>query len=373
MRRRTLLGLLTGAAATLTAARAGHELPIYPSFYPHEIEIRTFDPGRAADALRSGKIQAYLGKGLELPSASPENVRGIETLGSIILAQANPTRILDDASACAAVKAVAQELARDDGFVLHPYPVTPYHGDYLHHADLAAAAAARFAQIVAPAAPPTIRASGSLARRHPDWAPRDDQWDVEVIEADAGEAMASTEFSVNGRMGPPWLKTGWFNAERILADNAEEGARRERADALFSRLTTADFTGLTEQINLERELVSLLTARCRKAVVGYTLKREYVNVEFSAGIENIGYDAIAGLASPMFIRTVKLKDFPWNGWLALGIDGKPTSAWNPVAGLTDPFGRMLGFAVTDSALMSAPYDAGWMLNRISDLPSSGGR
>jgi hypothetical protein len=75
----------------------------------------------------------------------------------------------------------------------------------------------------------------------------------------------------------------------------------------------------------------------------------------------------------MFIRTVKLKDFPWNGWLALGIDGKPTGAWNPVAGMTDPFGRMMGFAVTDAALMSAPYDAGWMLNRISDLPSSGGR
>jgi hypothetical protein len=372
MRRRTLLGLLTGAAATLSAARAGHEIPIYPSFYPHEIEIRTLDPGRAADALRSGKIQAYLGKGLELPSAATDNVRPIETLGSIILAQINPARTLDKASACGAVKAVAQELAGDDGFVLHPYPVTPYHGDYLHHADLAAAAAAHFAQTIVSTAPPRIRASGSLVRRHPDWAARD-EWDVEVIEADAGEAMAAAQLSVNGRMGPPWLKTGWFDAERLLADNAEEGARREHADALLSRLTTADFTGLTEQINLERELVSLLTARCRKAVVGYTLKREYVNVEFSAGIENIGYDAIAGLASPMFIRTVKLKDFPWNGWLALGIDGKPTGAWNPVAGMTDPFGRMMGFAVTDAALMSAPYDAGWMLNRISDLPSTGGR
>src|SRR6516162_9358379 len=75
MRRRTLLGLLTGAAATLSAARAGHEIPIYPSFYAHEIEIRTLDPGRAADALRSGEIQAYVGKGLELPSAATDNVR----------------------------------------------------------------------------------------------------------------------------------------------------------------------------------------------------------------------------------------------------------------------------------------------------------
>ena len=29
-------------------------------------------------------------------------------------------------------------------------------------------------------------------------------------------------------------------------------------------------------------------------VAGYTVKREYVNVEYSAGIENIGYDAIDG-------------------------------------------------------------------------------
>ena len=41
------------------------------------------------------------------------------------------------------------------------------------------------------------------------------------------------------------------------------------------------------------------------------------------GIENIGYDAIDGVHSPIFIRTVKLKDFPWNGSLVLGIGGEP--------------------------------------------------
>jgi hypothetical protein len=108
-------------------------------------------------------------------------------------------------------------------------------------------------------------------------------------------------------------------------------------------------------------------------VVGYTLKRQYVNVEFSAGIENIGYDAFRGLESPMFIRTVKLKDFPWNGWLALGLDAKPLSAWNPVGGLTDPFGRLIAFTVGDPVLIPSPYDAGWMLNRIADVRSDPGR
>ncbi len=138
------------------------------------------------------------------------------------------------------------------------------------------------------------------------------------------------------------------------------------------RLEAGDFSGLVERINLERELVTTLTGGCQKSVAGYTMKREYVNVEFSAGIENIGFDAIEGLHSPIFIRTVKLKDFPWNGWLMLGIGGEPAAAWNPIGGMTDPFGRLMGFAVADPALLPSPYEAGWMLNRIADVPVANG-
>jgi hypothetical protein len=30
---------------------------------------------------------------------------------------------------------------------------------------------------------------------------------------------------------------------------------------------------------------------------------------------------------------------------------------------------MMSFAVTDPALLPSPYEAGWMLNRIADLPA----
>jgi hypothetical protein len=103
------------------------------------------------------------------------------------------------------------------------------------------------------------------------------------------------------------------------------------------------------------------------------VKREYFNVDSSAGIENIAYDSLNGLNSPMFIRAVKLKDFPWNGWLALGIDAAPAVAWNPIAGFTDNFGRLMWSAVGDPALIPSPYDSGWMLNRISDVQSSARR
>jgi hypothetical protein len=375
MRYRSALGFVVGAAAIVTSARGGHELPIYPSFYPHEIEIRTLDPEQAGIALRSGEIQAYVGGGVRFAPALPANIRAIESLGAIILVRTNPhsARAMDEASACTVSKAVVHELSGEDAFILHPYPVTPFHGDYLHHADLAAAAKTRFSNDAAAVRGLKVKASGSFAQQHPGWSARDDEWDAEVIEVDAAQGMAADSFAVNGRLGPPWLRTGWFNAERILADDITDPAGRERAQVALARLKTGDFTGLAERINLERDLVALLSGRCRKMIVGYTVKREYVNVEFSAGIENIGYDAIAGLASPMFIRTVKLKDFPWNGWLALGIGARPSGAWNPVAGMTDPFGRLMGFAIADPALLPSPYDAGWMLNRISDLPSDGRR
>ena len=51
------------------------------------------------------------------------------------------------------------------GYTFHPYPVTPYHGDYLHHADLAGVARAR-ATAPGPASPGLrVRAGGPEAER----------------------------------------------------------------------------------------------------------------------------------------------------------------------------------------------------------------
>jgi hypothetical protein len=105
-------------------------------------------------------------------------------------------------------------------------------------------------------------------------------------------------------------------------------------------------------------------------VAGYTVKREHFSTVFTAGIENIAYDSFTGFNSPMFIRTVKLKDFPWNGWLALGLDGRPSAAWNPIAGFGDDFGQLMWAAVGDPALIPSPNQSTWMLNRVTDVQSS---
>jgi hypothetical protein len=220
-----------------------------------------------------------------------------------------------------------------------------------------------------------VRATGALAGGlvRPDWRTKGSEWDAEVDEVSVSDLVASATTATNGWLGPPWAKAGWFHAALLLARSVDDPRARDRVQADLQRLESGGYENTVERINLERELVTSLTGNCRSVVVGYTVKREYISTEYSAGIENIGFDSIDGLNSPIFIRTVKLKDFPWNGWLSLGIDTRPTAAWNPIAGFTDSFGRLMWFAVGDPALVPSPNDAGWMLNRISDVQSNPGR
>ena len=96
--------------------------------------------------MRDGKIQAYVGEGSSFAGAPPERIRAIESLGAFVVVRDQPgvRALRDRGSACAVVKASCARLPAQSGFIPHPYPVTPFHGDYLHHADLAAAAKARF-------------------------------------------------------------------------------------------------------------------------------------------------------------------------------------------------------------------------------------
>jgi hypothetical protein len=368
MRLRRAFGFLVIVTAAMTAAHGGHELPIYPSFYPHEIEIRTIAPETAAVSLAAGKLQAYVGPGLSFRGSLPKDVEGVETLGSYIVLRANPesSRVKD--RPCEALDAVARDLAeRADGFMLHPYPVTPFHGDYLYHADLAEAAKRRVSGGALSAGDLAIKAGAEFTTYYPS---TDQSFDVEIIAVDVAELISTHMLEVNGLTGPPWLKQGWWHASLMLDGAISDADRKQEIERDRRRLMTDDVAGAVERLNVERNLVRALTSGCRALIAGYTLKREYLNIEFSAGIENIGYDSLLGLASPMFIRTVKLKDFPWNGWLMLGMQAQPKSAFNPIGGMTDPFGRLLRFAVGDPALLPAPYDVGWMLNRIADLPAS---
>jgi hypothetical protein len=373
---------LTAAVLLLApAARSGHEIPVYPSYYPHEIEIAALEPMRAGELLGAGKLHAYVGSAPSFVGSLPKDITSAPSLGAWLVVKLNPNSAFarEETSACAVVGAVVRRLAGNggDAVVAHPYPVTPLHGDYLHHIDLAEAAKARIASaatdgLAASAGGLKVRADGALAQSlvPPEWRAEGGYWDAAITEIDAGQLVASSTTLVNGWMGPRWVRSGWFHAYRLLADTVVEPEARQRIDADAARLQSGDIRDPAERANVERDLVRRLTAGCGGGVAGYTIKRELFNASFSDGIENIAYDALEGFNSPMFLRTVKLKDFPWNGWLKLGTKASPRSAWNPVGGFTDDFGRLMWFAVGDPAAIPSPYDQGWVLNRISEVEAS---
>jgi hypothetical protein len=376
MNLRRALTLTAAMLLLATVALGGHELPVYPSYYPHEIEIAALAPVEAGEQLGKGKLHAYVGGAPVFAGAAPKDIAAVPSLGSLVVVKLNRGSPLagDAAAACAVIGAVVRELAAKGGDVIaHAYPITPLHGDYLHHADLAQAAMARIgAGASSPAAPAPglgVRAEGPLAENlvRPEWRTDRADWDAEIREVDAGQLAAAATTATNGWMGPRWVRSGWFQAYQLLADTVADPEARQRVEADVARLQSGDIADAAERANLERELVRRLTAGCRGAVAGYTLKREYFNASFSDGIENIAYGALEGLNTPMFLRTVKLKDFPWNGWLRLGTPAPPHAAWNPVGGFTDDFGRLMWSAVGDPADMPSPYGHDWVLNRISEV------
>jgi hypothetical protein len=370
--------LVLTVSAAIGAARAGHETPIYPSYYPQEIRIEPVDPATAAAALLEGRIHAYVGAEPAFAAETGDSIAFVESLGAFLVVDVNPDSAVagDRQSRCAVARTVVAGLAAAAEFQFHPYPVNPFHADYLHHFDLATAAKARVREPSgAAAADLRVRAEGARAERlvRARWPAAATDWDARVVEVDAGRLVSGRGTDAAGWTGTPWLKQGWYHAYLLLADWLPDTAAKARAAALLARLQRGGQKQVERKINLERELVTLLTGSCRRSVAGYRVQREYYSTEYSGGVENIAYDSHAGFNSAIFIRTVKLKDFPWNGWLTLGIGSRPTAAWNPVAGFTDDAGRLIWRALGDPALFPEPYNAGWNPNRIGDVKATAGR
>jgi hypothetical protein len=359
-------------AAGSTAAEAGHEIPYYPSFYPQEIRIEVAAPAAAPRLFGKNAIHAYVGP-LPAPKGAG-HLAWVESLRSFVVLVFNPASrtFADPRERCAAAARLAPALAAAKGeYIFHPYPVTPYHGDYLHHADLVEAAKARAAGAGGKALGLRVRAGLAALHPGPAWRPATSDWDATLEEVELRALVRGEATQLNGWLGPPWLKEGWFQAHALYARGVTDAERRSAIEEAFARRTRGGFAGAVERLNLERRLVALLTRGCERVAVGYALRREAVNDDYSEGVENVGYDAQTGLDSAVFLRTVKLKDFPWNGWLRVASPSRPSAAWNPIAGFGDAAGGLVWSALGDAALLPAPQGDGWMPNRVRAVEVAG--
>ncbi len=376
MRRLITFLLVIFVIALFAPTRAGHETPIYPSYYPQEIRIEPVEPASAADALREGRIQAYIGAEPTDSANLGEAIAFVESLGPTLVVGVNPDSPFarDEKSTCSVVGVVIGRLAGAGGrFRFHPYPVNPFHADYLQHYDLAIQARKQFSETTEVSASKlAVRAKGALAEKlvRAHWPEAGSKWDAVVEEIEPARLIAGKAVIGSASSGPPWRKEGWFQAYLLLAETITGKDAQARIESHVRRLQRGDYATAEERINLSRALVKTLTSGCRRVVAGYAIRREFYSTAYTSGVENIAFDSQAGFNSAIFIRTVKLKDFPWNGWLSLGVSGKPDAAWNPVAGFTDEAGRLIWQVLGDPAAFPEPYNAGWSLNRVADVKAT---
>jgi hypothetical protein len=365
-----LAGPLLAAALLIAGGRggAGHQVGHYPSFYPDEVRISTLDPVAAGQGLAGEALHAYVGAPPTFAGPVPQHVRTAKSLGSFLvlnLDAASP-RLASVAARCARGRGILAGLrhAQVDGFVFHPYPLTPYHADYLNHLDRIQAAFADLAGAVAPAAP-NVRAKGRLAETilRARWPSPGDGEDVILEAVPVEKLLASAELWFDGWSGPPWIREGWYQAYRLLAPGLD-AAQREALNRHYLPLSLGQTRSFAEHADLERGLVDHLVGTCRRMVAGYVERQEFFDDRYPEGIENIAHDALAGLNAPVFIRTVKLKDYPWNGKLHLGVPAPAAAAWNPIAGFNDATGRLIWSAIGDPAMIPFPANASWMPNRV---------
>lgn len=354
-----------GLLAAETPAPAAHGLVHIPSFAPQEISIATLDPTTAAAQLEKSALQAYVGTTPRFAGAIPEHLKALESLEALLVLSFNPAssgfKQRDKRCAVAAQIRTALE-GKAEGVTLSPYPVTPFHPDYLQHLDQVEQAKAK-GHDRGSIDGLRFRAQGERAQAlvQTRWRLDGDNWDVTLQEVPIDQLMPIV---LNGWLGPPWMKQGWFHAYKLLAPAVSNAEEKQSADAIYRRLVHGEYEDLTQQLNLERRLLTDLTRGCDRVVLGYTSRREYYDDNTSDGVENIAFDSQLGLNSPVFIRTAKLKDFPWNGLLRLGMKQKPEAAWNPIAGFTDAPGRLLWSTLSDAALLPLPYSGSWIPNRV---------
>ena len=120
---------------------------------------------------------------------------------------------------CAAARAVAEALAGSPDYGSHPYPVTPYHADYLQHADLVAdGERARPRRVGRSSASRRARASRRRGARPAGAAVRRGR--LGRRGRDGGRAVVGGDraWGSNGWLGAPGLKEGWFHAYLVLRD-----------------------------------------------------------------------------------------------------------------------------------------------------------
>src|SRR5438046_9050922 len=90
---RTLFAIafLSLSFLAVTSAEADHALPFNPSYYPHEIQIKTVGLTSAKKLLSNNSLHAYLGGDPFTIGAIPQHLGDAQSLGSYLVGNCDVT------------------------------------------------------------------------------------------------------------------------------------------------------------------------------------------------------------------------------------------------------------------------------------------
>src|SRR5258708_9545924 len=207
-----VLGLVCAVVIASPSAQADHEVSYYPSFYPQEIRLEPLDPEAAAREFisKTDPLHAYVGTAPRFSGQIPEHVKSVESLKSLITVSVNPqsSRLQGREARCHAIEQAAVALVRRPDVVMHPYPITPHHADYLSHADRVSPNKAT--SKLTEAAAPTFRAGVDVSLLSPQVRVQATDWDVSLDEISVSALLTEAGVGINDWLAPPWTKDGWF-------------------------------------------------------------------------------------------------------------------------------------------------------------------
>jgi len=141
-------GLLISIAALLAASAGGAQSAEPADILLYNGKVLTVDREfsiRKAVAVRDGRIVELGGDELAA-KPDPAKTGSVASLGGYVVVtfDRRAPQFADRSARCAAARSLKDALA--EAQVWHPHPVTPFHADYLHHADRAEAARAAVAE-----------------------------------------------------------------------------------------------------------------------------------------------------------------------------------------------------------------------------------
>ena len=111
---RLLAALAAAASFSASGARAGHELPFYPGYYPQEIRVETVAPSAAGALLAKSALHAYVGSDPFDGRKVPANIGTSESLASYVVVTLNPASpsLADRGERCEAAARIIKAFAR---------------------------------------------------------------------------------------------------------------------------------------------------------------------------------------------------------------------------------------------------------------------